>query len=216
VLSTNVIDGTVSGTAVAGLVVGGDQALRVDVLAGVSRYHNVVSGRAVIEGLEAVGVRRCTVTSRGYVANRVAGDSVAGPEKSHAVGVAVIRGDRVAHRVVTYGDALPRDVDADSGGMLDGVGPDSRVGARRTSDSASPGVMNRVVLRSDPGALELYTVATSNSETFDDDMVGGNMNIVDGSAVGDEFDRGLGCPRLGHRQVCVGEITTREAHCASW
>jgi hypothetical protein len=58
VLSTNVIDGTVSGTAVAGLVVGGDQALRVDVLAGMAGDDDVIRGRVVVESLEAVGVRR--------------------------------------------------------------------------------------------------------------------------------------------------------------
>jgi len=203
-------------TTAAGLVVGSDQALRVDVLAGVARNHYVVGGRAVIEGLEAVGVRRCTVTPGGYVPNRVAGDPVAGPEKSYAVGVAVIDGDRFAHRVVTDGDALPRNVDADCGDMLHGIGCDGRVGAPRTSDSASTGVMDRVVPRCDPGTLELYPVATGNGEAFDDDMVGGNVNIVDGSTVGDEFDRGFGCSRLGHRQVGIGEITTREADSASW
>jgi hypothetical protein len=58
VLSTNVIDGTVPGAAVAGLVVGGDQALRVDVLAGMAGDDDVIRGRVVVESLEAVGVRR--------------------------------------------------------------------------------------------------------------------------------------------------------------
>jgi len=85
-------------TTAARLVIGGDQALCVDVLARIARNDDVVGGRAVIKGLEAVGMGWCTVTPSGYVVNSVTGDPVPSTEKPHTVGVAVILGDNELDR----------------------------------------------------------------------------------------------------------------------
>src|SRR3977135_2452713 len=56
------------GAAVAALVTGGDEALRIYVTAGVTRDHHIEGGwLAVVEGLETVRVRRTAVTLRGDV-----------------------------------------------------------------------------------------------------------------------------------------------------
>jgi hypothetical protein len=76
--------------------------------------------------------------------------------------------------------------------------------------------MNRVVLRCYSISLKRYPVAAGHRETFDDDIVCGDVNILDVGAVGDEFDRGAGDSRLGQRQVGISEVFTRKAQGVPW
>jgi hypothetical protein len=52
--------------------------------------------------------------------------------------------------------------------------------------------MNRVVLRDEAAAFKRYSITTGDSETFDHDNVGRDVNILDVRPISDEFDRGVG------------------------